>query len=101
MTLAAALAAATGRGSGPPVPSRSTGNFFQLVRRMEWHLRGGHKKTHAERAVTISKRNASYVTMEAATRAREWQENAIKNQKFHEATEGEAAYREAIQLTIK
>ena len=47
--------------------------------------------------------NASDVTMEAATRAREWQENAkqLKNQKFHEATEGEAAYREAIHFTVK
>ena len=51
-------------------------------------------KTHTERAVTISRGSAAYAAMEAATRARERQEEAKR-------LDAEAAYNEAIQCTLE
>ena len=58
------------------------------------------KKTHTERAVTISR---GYAAMEAAPRARAWQEETkrLYVQKFQEAAEAEAVNNEATQCTLE
>ena len=59
--------------------------------------------THTERAVTTSKDNAACATVEVATRAREWQEEAKRlcDQKFQEAGEAEAVHNDAIKCTVE
>ena len=61
------------------------------------------QKTHAERAATKSKDNADCAAMEAATRARVWQDEAkrLYEQKCQEAAEAEDVYSKAIQRTLE